>query len=123
MTNPTPKELAAMVEAMTPGEWQEDGIHSGLVNVWSPSSESHVAVVGDYKQNGEQALLDARGIVALRNHFAALMERHERMRAALDKIASWGDGPVVNGGFDNPADAAIARAALADADKPLESRS
>lgn len=34
------------------------------------------------------------------------------LREALEKIASWSEGPVVTGAFDEPAAAMIARAAL-----------
>jgi hypothetical protein len=37
-----------------------------------------------------------------------------RLRAALDEIASWSEGPVVNGGFDEPGSAQTARAVLAE---------
>jgi hypothetical protein len=36
----------------------------------------------------------------------------ERLRAALNKIASWHEGPVVTGAFDEPHSAMTARAAL-----------
>ena len=36
----------------------------------------------------------------------------ERLRAALNKIASWHEGPVVTGAFDDPQSAMTARAAL-----------
>jgi hypothetical protein len=36
----------------------------------------------------------------------------ERLRAALNQIASWEEGPVVSGRFDEPGAASIARAAL-----------
>ena len=36
----------------------------------------------------------------------------DRLKAALDQIASWMEGPVVNGTFDEPWSAKIARAAL-----------
>jgi hypothetical protein len=35
-----------------------------------------------------------------------------RLRAALEEIASWDEGPTVNGTFDEPYSAKIARAAL-----------
>jgi hypothetical protein len=41
----------------------------------------------------------------------------ERLRAALNQIASWEEGPVVSGRFDEPGAASIARAALAE-EKP-----
>ena len=37
----------------------------------------------------------------------------ERLEAALTRIASWSEGPVVTGRFDEPGSAEIARAALA----------
>lgn len=36
-----------------------------------------------------------------------------RLRGALNAIASWSEGPVVDGGFDEPTAARMARAALA----------
>jgi hypothetical protein len=45
--------------------------------------------------------------------FAEACVEIARLRAALDRIASWGEGEVVTGKFDEPVAAAIARAALA----------
>ena len=36
----------------------------------------------------------------------------ERLEAALNKIASWSEGPSVNGSFDEPNSAEMARTAL-----------
>lgn len=41
-----------------------------------------------------------------------LEARAERYRKALEEIASYGEGPVVTGGFDEPCSARIARRAL-----------
>jgi len=50
--------------------------------------------------------------------FAEACVEIARLRAALDRIASWGEGEVVTGKFDEPVAAAIARAALAEREKP-----
>ena len=42
-------------------------------------------------------------------------EEADRMRAALNDIASWDEGPVVDSSFDEPWSTRIARAALAPA--------
>lgn len=49
-------------------------------------------------------------------HYTTDLERAqaaeiERLRAALNKIASWHEGPVVTGAFDEPHSAMTARAA------------
>lgn len=41
------------------------------------------------------------------------LEAAGRMADALDRIAAWHDGPVVNGSFDEPGSAQTAREALA----------
>lgn len=41
-----------------------------------------------------------------------LINQLDRLTGALGKIASWSEGPAVNSSFDEPASAAIARAAL-----------
>jgi hypothetical protein len=43
---------------------------------------------------------------------AAERERIRVLRKALDRIASWDEGPVVTGVFDEPHAAMVARAAL-----------
>jgi hypothetical protein len=43
---------------------------------------------------------------------ARLVEENERLRATLERIASWDEGSTVNGTFDEPYSAKIARAAL-----------
>ena len=45
--------------------------------------------------------------------YAALLAENERMREALNSIASWDEGSDVNSSFDEPGSAAEARAALA----------
>lgn len=98
--NPTPKELAAMVEAMTPAATLEQGI---------ANLQTAVIVV---------------------NALPALMERYERMRAALAYYANKSNyaSKLTPGGGSwymeielDDGDRAIE--AIADADKPLESRS
>lgn len=46
------------------------------------------------------------------DHERALVVRMELLRAALQRIASFGEGPQVTDSFDEPVSAAIARAAL-----------
>lgn len=48
----------------------------------------------------------------LRTELAAKMDEVERLRTALNKIASWGEGKEVSGRFDSPYEARIAREAL-----------
>lgn len=75
---------------------------------------------------GRAFLLEADGtticeIVAPANNDRAKIARDlahaqnsaARMQAALDRIASWGEGPVVHGGFDEPGAAQIARDTIA----------
>ena len=45
---------------------------------------------------------------------AAAEARVARLREALNKIASWREGPVVTSAFDEPGAASVARAALAE---------
>lgn len=52
-------------------------------------------------------------ITRLRAENKELRAEVERLRAALNEIASWREGPVVNGGFDEPGSARTARVALA----------
>jgi hypothetical protein len=47
----------------------------------------------------------------------AIVARVRGYREALNKIASWSEGPVVKGSFDEPAAASVARTALADAER------
>ena len=54
---------------------------------------------------------DARR-AACRAELDALREAAGRYKAALDKIASWGEGAEVTGSFDSPHTARIARQAL-----------
>jgi chromosome segregation ATPase len=49
----------------------------------------------------------------LRGWFADRDAELARLREALEEIASWNEGDVVTGKFDEPASAATARAALA----------
>ena len=46
------------------------------------------------------------------DELARLRERVAALERALNKIASWGEGETVNGSFDEPGSAAIAREAL-----------
>jgi len=49
---------------------------------------------------------------ALRTAIESLVEERDRLREALDVIASWSEGDEVNSGFDEPESARTARAAL-----------
>ncbi len=119
----TLEELKQVVQAMTKGEWAEDGIRGKLVNVWVPSATEHVAVCGDWRDDGVRALDDARGIVALHNLFPAVVRLVEEMRKALEashKIvchAIMCNMPITQAVADARNNAV---AALAAADKPLE---
>ena len=65
----------------------------------------------DNKSDGRDAFEVAKALLAVLPH-------HDRMLAALNKLADWEMGPVVIRGFDDPHSAAIARAfkkAFADA--------
>lgn len=124
MSNPTPKELAAMVEAMTAAPWTDIGTS---VTDWDNEAKTFTMELIPNRFNEKQTP-DARGIVALRNHFVALMERYERMRTALeaaldpDPCRLDHHGNCQAHGLGNPCEQSLIRAALADADKPLESR-
>ena len=132
--NPTPKELAAMVEAMTPGPWDfHDPQIIAPVRQTKKVTSSVAVVTAGLRSNAEMDSNGA-GIVALRNHFASLMERYGRMQAALAEARSMLDTAMRNDlpGYPqsqrtrmieaNPGIKAIDNA-LADADKPLECRS
>jgi hypothetical protein len=89
----TPKELAAMVESL-------------------PCKIANVEQLGRYYKTSEQVL----------NHFAAFAERYERMRSACKRseelLVRRGD-PFDGDDWEAVQDI---RAAIAAADKPLESR-
>lgn len=104
-----------MVEAM-PGKWwsvQSHGDDGSYIYLDCFPCEAWLTATGS-----ERVALSA-GIVALRNHFAALMERYERMRAALQFLI---DGCPCMPVFNEECRCRKAARALADADKPLESR-
>lgn len=54
----------------------------------------------------------ARTIVRLREQLIQKDREIERLRKALNRIASWEEGDTVRGNFDEPNAARIARAAL-----------
>lgn len=51
-------------------------------------------------------------ILAIKQKFREETVLRERYERALNAIAVWSDGPTVNGGFDEPGSAGIARKAL-----------
>lgn len=62
----------------------------------------------------KNVLSSTRGeAAALRAKLAAAEAKIARLTAALNEIASWSEGPEVNGSFDEPGSARIAREALA----------
>lgn len=125
-------ELKAMHAAMTPGEWIVKRLPGGQVFVEGMPLPPHLAfgtdILGDDDYDTKED--DARGIVAMHNAFPALVERYERMRAALAYYANKSNyaSKLTPGGGSwymeielDDGDRAIE--AIADADKPLESRS
>ena len=52
-------------------------------------------------------------LVMTQSQLAKAIAERDALKAALDKIASWGEGPVVTGMFDEPASAKMAREVLA----------
>ena len=60
----------------------------------------------------ERDLMGAELATAQAELLAVRAER-DRYKAALNEIASWGEGPEVTGSFDSPDTAKIAREALA----------
>ena len=46
-----------------------------------------------------------------------LRAENNKLREALNRIASWNEGPEVTGSFDEPCSAEIARQALAESSK------
>jgi hypothetical protein len=56
----------------------------------------------------------------LTNHVGAtLILLLQRQNKALNDLASWGEGPVVTGKFDEPGSVLLARKAIKDCDKIL----
>lgn len=55
---------------------------------------------------------------ALNDHADALRAELDRLRAALNEIASWNEGPEVSSSFDEPHAAKVAREALKQEPKP-----
>lgn len=118
-------ELKAMYAAMTPGEWETAS--NGVINCGGKTlAEFSVCVPGWVLEELE----NRDGIVALHNAFPALVERYEAMRAALAYYANKSNyaSKLTPGGGSwymeielDDGDRAIE--AIADADKPLESRS
>ena len=120
----TPDELKSKHAAMTPGKWHT--ANPGLIegdDGECPGDECeycdgdgcvHVIATHVY---GE----DAAGIVAIHNHFPALMRRHEEMRRSCEWMlcALEHHGPY---SYNDPALVA-ARTALANANSPLEATS
>lgn len=124
-------ELKAIHAAMTPGEWQQWADHTAVFarvrhNTRQSIGGTEIArCEPDDFNKGEDAAEDeakanARGIVALHNHFAALMERYEAMRAALRRVVGCYD---IDDGGPGPDTVDACRAALTNADKPLEAAS
>jgi hypothetical protein len=78
-------ELEGLDAAMTPGEWHDDGLRGGLVNVWVPSTREHICVVGDCRTGKwAEVLADAVGIAALRNRAAS---DAKLLRSLADDVA------------------------------------
>lgn len=63
-------------------------------------------------QLNDELLRRTERIKRLEIRLAAQTEHIRVLREALDKIASWDEGPVVTGTFDEPHAAMVARAAL-----------
>ena len=132
----TLEELKAKHAAMTEGEWcwqarnwrGEAQPHKRFITgnrvEHDPEDEENsgyctaVAVVEGNETSGTIADDNAIGIVAIHNHFPALMRRYEEMRRSCEWMlcALEHHGPY---SYSDPALAA-ARAAIANANKPLE---
>lgn len=105
-------ELKALHEQATKGPWEADT----PTTIMSPLGR--VAGNYDHEEGGVWHEDDTRYIVALHNHFAALVERFEEMKRALREIAQVPSGP--EGSILNSDSAPhVARLALANAEKPL----
>lgn len=117
----TPAELKAMHDRMTTGEWCVDAHH-----INGPNGQLGWLYADTREQVLAKVVPNALGIVALHNHFAALMERYEAMRVALEGLRYSGIGEE-NRFCDHPTDPCercdAAAAALALADQPLETAS
>jgi hypothetical protein len=52
-------------------------------------------------------------LIGTQKELAAVMAERDALKAALEVIASWNEGPEVTGGFDEPCATNIARSTLA----------
>lgn len=124
----TLNELQAAVAAMPPAEWVDDG--RGIVrrnpdypNPLRPNEPQYYSVL-----YGEVPADIRRGIVALRNHFAAFAERYEKMREACQaSVSNYEMMVAAAGGVLQPSDDPespyrLQKAALALADAAMEVR-
>ena len=113
--------IKARVATATPEPWAVPV--ANVFRVLAPEAEHHnprqgitpeypwrvVCEMGEADGRAE----DAEFISHARADVPALVSEVERLREALNDIASWKEGPEVDGRFDEPASARRAREALA----------
>lgn len=121
------EEIRQRADKATPGEWGLMHFQSGTVCVALPLGRKlvsyeatpnafHVqgASPGDLPDNEyhKQRMSDGRFIAHARQDIPNLLAALDKYREALNEIAAWYDGPVVNSMFDEPGAASMARDAL-----------
>lgn len=115
-------ELKAVHAAMPTGEWIEDGgciVRANPDYGKRPQEPQYFRVLYGEIPDGSR-----RGIVALHNHFPALLARLERAEELLRPFANWlGEYGADNIAVNAVASYEAAAAFLANANKPLEVRS